>query len=420
MMQLSRIFYGVVFNRRNVKNAIIEKPIEIRAYQKGKNAIYLPTGIRVKPTEWDYTNRRINSTHPLSDLLNKQIADQLYALESFELAMIRRYGGKGFPVGRIREYKSGATAEYRSFTEFWEDELSNSTDKPKTIKTHRTHLKTFHAFNKNKPIYFEEVGVRLIKRYDAYLKNLDSVTSQNTVHNYHKTIKAYINKAIAEDLLQENPYSKYKIKKERDENIVREWLTLEEMQRIEMLHFGEDNRRMGRIQDFILICLWCGFRFGTTKSLAPTHIKQTKDGMVILMRKSPKTDKRIFMPLYLFGEKNDSGLTKPEQLIKDLLDRREREADSDGTFDNLPFFDFTLQHINRLLKDIAKLTKIDKKLTTHIGRRTFINLMNKEFKLPLELVMRLANHSSIAMTLKYIKQDDEDLIQELRKADIKI
>jgi len=382
MNHLSDIRLAVVYNWRKRSNSIIDKPIHIRATQNNKT-VYLPTGVRISPSQWNGT--RIIK-HPLSDILNKKINDQLFEIESYILEMTRRQKGSVIPVSQIKDYQNIDNNHFKTFNEFCKYEVENADIEYSTRRSHKSKLnKFFRDFRKGKPVYFRELTVSVIKQFDRFIKSLKVVNSQNTVHGYHKTLKTYINKAIVEGLVKENPYDKFKVKKEREENIKREWLTLEEMQRIEKLSFGEGQEHLKTIKQFFLICLWCGFRFSTTVSLLPTDIRQTKDGISILKLKIAKTNKRVFMPLYLLGEKGKDGLTKPERLLKKLLAQRAKDTNGQAAdFKDLPLFAFSLQHINRELKTLAKLANIDKNITTHCGRRTFVNVMAKDFGLPIQ------------------------------------
>jgi len=95
------------------------------------------------------------SLFPLTSKLfpNKQLLGLLLELEDFENKMVNRYGS--FSVKRIREFKSKQHKEYYSFKVFCYDTLENEVNNPdarkNTIKTHKTHLKTFFEdFYKNK------------------------------------------------------------------------------------------------------------------------------------------------------------------------------------------------------------------------------------------------------------------------------
>ncbi len=418
-MTLPKIKYAFVFNRLKRTNSIREKSVEIRAYQKGSYPKFISTNIRVLPEHWDNEHKRVHLDHPNALTYNKKLYGLLFELQDFENKMINRHGS--FSVQHIREFQSKEHKEYHSFKEFCYDELQNEIDSPdskkNTVKTHKTHLNTFFKeFNNNKEVYLDELDLRFIKKYDRFLRK--RVSSQNTIHNYHKTIKAFINKARTEKLTKVNPYDDFKLKRERDENIKREFLTLEELQRIEQLAFPEKEKSLHRVQQFILICLYCGLRFSDTNTLAPEHIKETKDGLLILKLKSEKSSKRIFLPLWLLGPKNKDGLTKPEQLFKDLLDTREKEADRSLEFDKIPFFGRSNQKVNKPLKVIAERAGITKNMTTHIGRRSFTNIMSKDFNIPLSTVQKLLQHSDIRTTMKYVNQSDEAIIKELKKANI--
>ena len=183
----------------------------------------------------------------------------------------------------------------------------------------------------------------------------------------------------------------------------------EEIKRIEKLTFGEDQQYLKTIQQFFLICLWCGFRFSTAISLLPSDIKQTKEGLIVEKLKIAKTNKRLFLPLYLLGVKNENGLTKSEQLVKDLLEQRSLEAGGQLVeFKALPFFGFTLQYYNRALKVLAKLAGIKKHCSSHICRRSFASLMVNEFGVPLSLVKKMMQHDDIRTCLLYTSPSPRD------------
>lgn len=418
-MTLPKIKYAIVFNRLKRTNSILEKPIEIRAYQTGFPAKFISTNIKIDPNYWDSKNKRVKLDHPNSLVYNKTIYNLLFELQDFENKMINRNGS--FCVENIREFSNKSNKEYISFKEYCYDDLKAREENPsankRTLRSKRMHVKTFfEKFNKGKEVFFDTLDTRLIKKYDRFLKGWGY--AQNTIHNYHKTIKAYINQGRLEKYTNYNPYDEYKVSRGRDENVKREFLTLEELQRIEQLQFSSEEKSLQRIQEFILICLYCGLRFSDANTLAPEHIKETKEGLVILKLKSEKASKRIFLPLWLLGPKNKEGLTKPEQLFKTLLERREKEVGKDKTFDKIPFFGRSNQKVNKPLKVIAQRAGITKNMTTHIGRRSFTNIMSKDFKIPLPTVQQLLQHSDIRTTMKYVNRGDEAIINELKKANI--
>jgi len=416
---LPKIRYAIVFNKNKRKNSIPEKSIEIRAYQTGFIPQFVPTGIRIAPEYWDNKNKRVHLNHPNSLVYNKALYSLLFEVEAYENKMINKYGH--FCVKDVRGFQDKAIKDYVSFKNYCLDDIKareeSSVANKETLRSNKRDFKSFfEIFLKGKQVFFDDLDTRLIKRYDRFLKNKGH--AQTTIYGYHKTIKAFINKAKVDKLTDYNPYDEHKISRGRDENIKREFLTLEELQRIEQLQFSEKEDSLQRVQEFILICLYCGLRFGDANSLAPEHIKRTKDGLIILKLKSNKTSKRIFLPLWLLGPKSTDGETKPEQLLKKLLERRAQQVGKDKAFDKIPFFGRSIQKVNKPLKIIAQRAGIAKNMTTHIGRRSFTNIMSNDFKIPLPTVQKLLQHSDIRTTMKYIAKGDEEIIRELKKANI--
>lgn len=57
------------------------------------------------------------------------------------------------------------------------------------------------------------------------------------------------------------------------------------------------------------------------------------------------------------------------------------------------------KHINRYLKQVAKLIELDKPLTMHIARHSFGNISGD--RIPIQVLQRLYRHSDITTTIDY-------------------
>lgn len=64
--------------------------------------------------------------------------------------------------------------------------------------------------------------------------------------------------------------------------------------------------------------------------------------------------------------------------------------------------------VNRDLKIIATIAKIEKRLTFHIARHSFGSLLAKENVQPY-FIMKLMGHKDIRMTSRYVNSDEETL-----------
>ena len=77
-MTLPKIKYAIVYNRLKRTNSILEKPIEIRAYQTGSHSKFISTNIKVAPEFWDDKQKRVHLDHPNSLTYNKAIYNLLF------------------------------------------------------------------------------------------------------------------------------------------------------------------------------------------------------------------------------------------------------------------------------------------------------------------------------------------------------
>lgn len=87
---------------------------------------------------------------------------------------------------------------------------------------------------------------------------------KNTVHNRLKTLKLFFQIAVSEEIINSNPFNKYKIilPTEETDSIV---FTKEELKELENLGFS-DAPYLERIRDQYLLYVWSGVRKGDLKN----------------------------------------------------------------------------------------------------------------------------------------------------------
>lgn len=402
---LKTIQYAVIYNRKSRLNKHGEALIQIRCYQ---NSIckYFSTGISIEPKYWHKRKAEINTKHPSNFVLNKRINDQVQAMKKYEMTMIERDGI--FHIENIGNYEQ-FTINDGCFSDFFKEQLdTDSTLAYGTIKMRRSTLKKLITFNKNRKVYFSQLTYRFIDNLDKFLHS--SGLAVNTVHTHHRMIKIYINKAIKYDLIRENqnPYKKFTPK---TAPVTREHILEEELERIENLTFNSNNKHLERIRDMFLLSCYTGLRFSDVSAVKPKDIEHSNKGL-FLKYTAQKTGKRLIMPLYAMFKEEGQEHSKPEKLIYKLLEQR-KDFYKTRLYENEPFFKCSNQYTNRGLKQIAKLTDIDKNLTTHFARRMFATMA--ALKVPIQLVQQLLQHSNSRETAIYINDNPLLLAKELEK-----
>jgi len=384
-----KISFKVIYNRLNKLNKNGEALIQIRLYQKPEekkvtDRKYISTGIYIKPSEWDNRRNIISRKHPNFVRLNNIISLQLKNLQDRELDLINK--GLDVTLAMISDDKA------KNFFEYFEKFLTehNVSDARKIlIKRVIKYLKQY-----NNRITFKSFNYSQIIEFDNFLKEKKNL-SQNSIANQHKVVKSFLNHALKSEVIDRNPYIKFKIIKEK---VVREFLTMEEINRIEDVDENYITEQMKELKDMFLFSCFTGLRFSDVQSLTKDMFNFI-DNEVFLTYKQTKTNStQSRIPLYLLFE------GKPVKIIKSRL-----ESDKKHVFGR-----FTNQDANRLLKVLQPIARISKSLTFHLSRHTFGTQLARLSNDPY-LIKELMGHSDIKTSMIYIHLNNQAMSDKLKK-----
>lgn len=361
--------------------------IQIEAYLRGKKK-YFSTNIYVKPTEWDKKHRQVKTHVPNSIRLNKQIRTVIESFESVELKT--RNQGKPFTLDALTQFTKGELTD--SFTEFMGKEIDRSPNSPATIVGHRVTLKNLKEYKSN--VLFDELNYNLLDGFKRFLK--DKKLHTNTINKYFRHLRTFSNLAIKRGLLDANAYPFRNFELESQET-QRGYLTPEEIVLIENLSIPPEQKHLEKVRDMFLFSCYTGLRFSDVTAITPDNFT-TENGKEYLKLTMQKVKQQISIPVHaLFNG-------KPSQLAKNHI-----QPDRKYIFD-----DFTNQHVNRCLKDIAKLANINKPIHYHMARHTCATFLLYK-GVPIVIIQKLLGHKKLATTQVYSKVMDATLENELQK-----
>lgn len=407
-MRYKKINFALVYNRKKQLNKDGKALIQIKAYQNGKSRIF-STGIFIEPKYWDARNKRVKPSHPHQRVINKQIYDQIQQMEAYETLIINR---RGFlPLKRLHQYKNPAT-HYRNFTDFYKSELELSTIQPDSLKSQKTTYNKLKAFCD--PVYFEDLTFDFLTRFDNFLHRQN--LGKNTIQKHHSVVKKYIGLAIKKKYMKvdENPYLVFNAK---GAPVERDFLNSLELSKLENHQFYPEHKKtLDPVRDFLLLVCYTGIRYSDAVSITPANIEKTEQGLVLKFT-AQKTHKPARLPLYLLFKAEGETLSKPEQLIYKMMERHTKRYPIPSLAIKKPFFKYTNQYINRKIKLAARFCGIThKKITTHIGRRTFCSTLAAK-GVAESVIMELVQHSTVTMTQIYIKMSNKMVEDALNKID---
>ena len=89
--------------------------------------------------------------------------------------------------------------------------------------------------------------------------------SDGSIYNYHKCLKALLNRAVLFDRLKQNPYDRLKGKFKRGDRERIDYLTDEEMKAFESLH-PVHGSKMAMARDLFVFQLYTGLAYSDTQT----------------------------------------------------------------------------------------------------------------------------------------------------------
>lgn len=185
------------------------------------------------------------------------------------------------------------------------------------------------------------------------------------------------------ELIKNNPWKQIKRPKEKERD---EFLTPEEIldfSKVE-LDFGALTYGLNLTRDLFLFSCFTGLRFSDVYDLNKEQI--IKGSIELIMQ---KTDKKIRIPV------NDEAME-----ILEKYGFRKSGKRIFPTRENVS--------VNRDLKIIAGIAKINKRVSFHTARHTFGSTLDLNNIRP-SLIMKLMGHGDIRMTSRYMNSNSEML-----------
>lgn len=230
----------------------------------------------------------------------------------------------------------------------------------------------------------------VIRAYEVYLKT-EKDLRQNTLIRYMKALKKITNRCLANDWIQKDPFAGIKF---REDPTDPEFLTLEEVDRIYNCNPG--NKRLEVIRDMFLMSAFTGLAFTDVLQLTDDHIVTDNDGNKWIRKPRQKTKQMSNIPL----------LDIPLAIIEKY--QGDKKAAKKGVLLPIP----CNQVMNRYLKEIATICKINKHLTMHTARHTYATLCLSQ-GVSLKNVSKMLGHASVKMTERYARVLDSSILRDM-------
>ena len=380
---MQKIRYRLIYNRKHILNKQGTALIQVEAKLNQRN-IYLTTNIYIKPEYWDKdTSEVIN--HPQSVELNAMMFEYIIYLQGIELSFWKR--GIQPTLALLRDAVKKKLPVNITFTEFARKSIMSA---DKSNSTKENLMSTVRLLDRFRPgLTFEDLSYTFLKDFEAWLR--EQGKNQNTTGKHLRQLRTLTNEAINDGYMPADayPFRKFKIKIQKAK---KPFLTPDELSKFERLHL-EDVRQQ-HILDAFLFCCYTGLRFSdfrtlTTSNIVPINRKKW------LCVKMQKTNIEIKLPLELLFE------GKALEII-DKYDSIEQMA-------AIPINSDT----NKILSEIAGISKIKKHFTFHTARHTCATLLIHQ-GVAITTVQKLLGHTSVKTTEIYSEVLSSTIVKDLK------
>jgi hypothetical protein len=216
--------------------------------------------------------------------------------------------------------------------------------------------------------------------------------SDGAVYNYHKCFKALLRRAYSFNMIDENPYDKMHGMIRRGDRESVEYLTEDEMRRIERLKLP-DGSLLERSRDLFVFQMYTGLSYSDAQAFDISEYKKVRGRWVNT------------------GERIKTGVPYVSQLLPPVVGVLDRYGWKVPKIDNAEY--------NKTLKFIGLMAGITTRLHSHLARHSFATYMLSQGT-RIENVGRMLGQKSIRTTQRYAKVLAKDVHDDFEKVGRKL
>ena len=391
---------SLVFDHRNRTAKNEEGPVEVRVTVNRK-PYYINTGVRVRKARLVGNCVRDDATSNDADMLNerlttivaiveKEVNKCLEARKPISVADIKT---KVWDLVPMQDNETSPTIVR------WIEEYTRTANIANNTRLHYlTVARRLLEFGKM--VRWEHLTVDNIYAWDVWLRSQEvpltknqkaagmepQLISSDSVYNYHKYLKATINKAMKFQILTANPYDQMKGMFKRTKRDVVDYLTEAQMKKV-MALTPVPGSQAALALDLFTFQMFTGLGYADTQIFDISQYRNI-DGKWTHI-----------------GQRVKTGVPFVSQLLPPVVEVLKRNGWQVPKMNN--------QRYNQMLKAIGMVIGIEN-LHSHMGRHTFATYMLSNGA-KIENVSRMLGHTNIVQTQRYAKVLAKDVHDDFDK-----
>lgn len=339
-----------------------------------KKRLRIKTDIFIEKKYWDPIKQRIKPS-PNFENFNLIIEN----LEAKIITIKTRYTlmQQFLSAEKLVEEIQNVTPDF-DFISFFRHHLNNQIHKPRTHLNHNSVLNKLMEFSKEIPFHkIDEEFFAKYRKWCTEVKKNKAITYNSDV----KTIKKYLNIAQEKGIMLNINLKKLTVNVHSQRRI---YLFKEEVAKIKKYYFSEFCDPMYKIPigTFLIAC-YTGMRVSDLQDI---------------------TRKELMSSIFNFTHQKSENFQamRANSEAQEVLEH----------FPDLFVKKITEQNLNKSMKKVAKICKIQKNITMHVARHTFATTYIRNGGNVMKL-QKLLGHSQIKHTLVYVHLVENEMLDDL-------
>lgn len=382
---------SVVFDHRARTKKGNEGPVEIRI-SVDRKSYYIQTGVMVLHDE--FVGGTVVDRED-SDEFNERIRILCKKVN----AVINEYLAKDMPLDMVairrRVFSGDVQRSGHAMIDWIAAQLPLLGHREGTMRHYQTLLLRLQQYEQL--ANWQDLSVENLYKWDAWLHQLrgwnGKTISDGGVYNYHKCMKAMVQRAVRMGVIDTNPYDRLRGVFRRGDKETVEYLTEDEMQRIASLELVPGSQ-LEKARDLFVFQMWTGLAYSDAQNFDVRRYK-LEDGVLTYV-----------------GERIKTGVNYVSRLLPPAVAILEKYGMQTPKIDNADY--------NHLLKGIGIAAGIHTPLHSHMARHSFATYMLNN-DVSLDSVSVMLGHTNTVQTRRYAKtlaktvKNDFDKIAEKMK-----
>ena len=393
--------FSVIFTTRKTRTSNDEKVIIYVRITLNSQRVEMSTGLKIEANKWCEITKRAKGSSEQSKTINSCLGDinnNIYQVYAMLLG-----NGNAISVYDIKKHYLGTPEKRITIMEIFDRFIAIRKDLVGIEYSHLTymkyctlkgHLLEFLTKNLNvQDVAVDDFKFSNLMDFEHFLRT-DKGIGNNAAVKYVKYFRTVIGYALDAEMINKDPYIKYKGK---IREVKRGYLSMEELTVLEAKVFS--NERLEMVKDIFVFCCYTGLAYIDIKMLTIDQISMGIDGEQWVNTSRKKTGNGVDVPL----------LPAALRIIKKYNGHPAREIDRKV----LPVL--SNQKMNAYLKEIGDICGLSKTLTTHLARHTFATTITLTQGISMESVSKMLGHSDIKTTQIYAKVTNQKILGEMVK-----